>query len=176
MSDELFLVKPSKTLEQEIWNYRQEYFDYGADTVNGSSGIAHFNQFDDWLEFVLAIEKDKLSRQHVHASTFFSMRKSDNRIIGSIQLRHTLTPELEKHGGHIGYGIRPTERGKGYGNQQLLLILDIARSMKLPKVLIICDADNIPSNKTALSCGGILSCTDIYEGKRQNSYWIELHS
>ena len=76
------------------------------------------------LEIVLSIEKDKL-RNNVHASTFFSVRKSDNRIIGTIQLRHFLTDELEKHGGHIGYGIRPTERKKGYGKQQLLLALEV---------------------------------------------------
>lgn len=52
---------------------------------------------------------------NVHASTFFSVRKSDNKIIGTIQLWHFLTDEFKKHGGHIGYGIRPTERKKGYG-------------------------------------------------------------
>ena len=175
MSIDLFIVRPSKDLEKEIWEYRKEYFDFGATNVNGSSGIAHFDNFDKWLEFVLAIEKDKLSRQNVHASTFFSIRKTDNKIIGSIQLRHFLTPELERHGGHIGYGIRPRERGKGYSKQQLLLLLDVARNMKIPKVMISCYKDNIPSNKTALSCGGVLTYESIYEGKKQQVYWIDLH-
>jgi len=162
MSVDLFIVRPSKDLEKEIWEYRQEYLDFGATNVNGSSGIAHFNNFDEWLEFV-------------HASTFFSIRKTDNKIIGSIQLRHSLTPELERHGGHIGYGIRPTERGNGYSKQQLLLVLDVARNMKIPRVMISCFKDNIPSNKTALSCGGVFTCESIYEGKKQQVYWIDLN-
>lgn len=108
---ELILVKPSKVLEEKILEYKQEYLDFEETSVNGSCGLAFCNDFDEWLEVVLSIEKDKL-RKNVNASTFFSVRKSDNKIIGTIQLRHSLTDELEKHGGQIGYGIRPTERKK----------------------------------------------------------------
>lgn len=174
MSIDLMIVRPSKDLEKEIWAYRQEYYDFGATSINGSSGIAHFEDFDQWLDFALAIEYDELSRQNVHATTFLSIRKTDNRIIGSIQLRHFLTPELEKHGGHIGYSIRPTERGKGYSKQQLLLALDVARNMEIPRVMVSCYKDNIPSSKTVMACGGILTCESIYEGKTQVTYWIDL--
>lgn len=171
--DELLLKRPSKELAELIWEYRQEYFNYRETNINGSCGIARANNFNEWLELVLSIEKDKL-RNNVHASTFFSIRKFDNKIIGSIQLRHSLTSELEQHGGHIGYGIRPSERRKGYGKQQLLLVLDEARNLKIPKVMISCDKDNIPSIKTAISCGGILTCENVYEGKEQLIYWIDL--
>lgn len=174
MANDLFIIRPSKDLEKEIWEYRQEYFDFGETGINGSCGLARYDNFDEWLELVLSIEKDKL-RNNVHASTFFSIRKTDNKIIGSVQLRHFLTPDLEKHGGHIGYGIRPSERRKSYGKQQLLLAFDVARNMKIPKVMILCDKDNIPSNKTALSCGGVLTCENIYKGKEQQIYWIDLH-
>lgn len=173
MSNDLYLVKPSKELEKEIWAYRQEFLDSGARNVNGASGIARFEDFDVWLEFVKAIEKDRLSMQNVHASTFFSIRSSDHKIIGSMQLRHSLTPELEKHGGHIGYSVRPTERGKGYGAQQLRLILDVACHMNIPRVMISCNKDNVASSKTALSCGGVLTSESVYEGKEQLVYWIE---
>lgn len=170
---ELILVNPSKVLEEKILEYKQEYLDFGETNINGSCGLARYNDFDEWLEIVLSIEKDKL-RNNVHASTFFSVRKSDNRIIGTIQLRHFLTDELEKHGGQIGYGIRPTERKKGYGKQQLLLVLEIAKDMKIPKVMIICDKDNIASSQTAMSCGGISIGKNFHEGKEQQMYWINL--
>lgn len=173
MESNLFLTRPSKDFMEEIWEYRQEYFDFGETQINGSCGIAKYDDFDEWLELVLSIEKDKL-RNNVHASTFFSVRKTDNRVIGSIQLRHFLTPELEEHGGHIGYGIRPSERRKGYGKQQLLLVLDVAREMAIPNVMIVCYKDNIYSSKTALSCGGILICENSYEGKEQQIYSIDL--
>ena len=82
--------------------------------------------------------------------------------------------ELEEHGGHIGYGVRPSERRKGYGKQQLLLVLDAARQMKIPKVMISCDKDNIASGKTAVSCGGILTRESIFDDKEQQIYWIDL--
>jgi predicted acetyltransferase len=173
VTNELILIRPSLQLIDPIWEYRQEYFDFEETHINGGCGIAHFDNFDEWLELVLSIEKDKL-RNGVHASTFFSVRKSDNKIIGSIQLRHFLTPELENHGGHIGYGIRPSERRNGYGKQQLLLALDEASKLIIPKIMITCDKDNIPSAKTAISCGGILTRENIYEGKSQQIYWIDL--
>ncbi len=173
MTNDLIIIKPSSELKEAIWEYRQEYFDFGETHINGSCGIAHANNFDEWLELVLSIEKDKL-RDNVHASTYFSVRRNDNKIIGSIQLRHSLTPELEKHGGHIGYGIRPSERRRGYGKQQLLLALGEANKLKIPKVMITCDKANVPSAKTAISCGGILTNEIIYEGKAQQVYWIDL--
>lgn len=174
MPNDLLLVRPSKELKKDIWEYRQEYFDFGENHINGSCGIAFYNNFDEWLELVLSIEKNKLSRDNVHASTFFSIRRTDSKIIGSIQLRHFLTPELEKHGGHIGYGIRPTERRKGYGKQQLLLVIDEARKMQIPKVMISCDKDNIASSKTAISVGGLLTDENTYKNKEQQIYWINV--
>ena len=174
-TEELILMKPSKELEKPIWEYRQEYFDFGETHINGSCGMAYFDSFDDWLDVALSIEKERLSRENVHASAFFSVRKSDNKIIGSVQLRHFLTPELEMHGGHIGFGIRPSERRKGYGKCQLMLTLDVARKMEIPKVMISCDKVNISSSKTIISCGGILTCETLYRDKEQQIFWIDLH-
>jgi len=172
MINNLYLIRPSKILESEIREYRQEYFDFGETQVNGSCGLAYYEDFDEWLNLVLSIEKDKL-RNNVHTSTFFSVRKEDNKIIGSVKLHYFLTPEIE-NGGHIAYGIRPSERKKGYGKQQLLLILDVARNMNIPKVMIVCDKDYIASAKTALSCNGILTSEIIYEGIEQQHYLIDL--
>ena len=173
MAEDLLITRPSIKMESDILEYRQEYLDFGETSINGSCGLSHYECFDEWLELTLSIENERLKNNY-HASTFFSVRKSDNRIIGSIQLRHYLTPDLEQHGGHIGYGIRPPERRKGYGRQQLLLVLDVARSMRIPKVMITCDKDNVPSGKTALSCSGVLAYENVFNGKEQQIYWINL--
>ena len=172
--DRLYLVKPCPELEKEIWQYRQEYMDFGETRINGSCGLARFDDFGKWLRLATSIEKDALSKDGVHASTFFSVRESDRKIIGSVQLRHTLTEGLRQHGGHIGYGIRPTERRKGYGTAQLLLILEEARRMQLPGVMVMCDRANVASSRTILRCGGILSCANEYDGVAQEIYWIAL--
>ena len=171
---DLMLIRPSKAWEAAIWAYRQEYLDHGETRINGSCGLGSYRDFDQWLALAQSIVRDKLSRDQVHASTFFSMRKSDGRIVGSIQLRHFLTPELERHGGHVGYGIRPTERSKGYGTQQLMLVMDIAGDMEIPRLLISCDKDNAASSRTILSCGGTLKEESLYEGIMQQVFWIDL--
>lgn len=73
-------------------------------------------------------------------------------------------------GGHIGYGIRPSERGKGYGKQQLALALLEAKKLALSPVLITCDMDNAASRAVILANGGVLE--DVRAGKER--YWIEL--
>jgi predicted acetyltransferase len=61
-----------------------------------------------------------------------------------------------------------------YGKQQLLLVLEKAREMNIPKVMITCDKDNAASRRTALSCGGILTSENVYEDKEQQIFWIDL--
>jgi len=60
--DNLILVKPSKELEKDILDYRQEFLDYGEKHINGSCGLSHYDNFDEWLDIALSIEKDRLSR------------------------------------------------------------------------------------------------------------------
>jgi len=81
------------------------------------------------------------------------IRKSDNKIIGSIQLRHYLTEELLKDGGNVGYGICPSERGKEYGTKQLSLLLPYATALNLSKIMISCNKDNRASAKVAIQNG-----------------------
>ena len=51
-----------------------------------------------------------------------------NRIIGAVNIRHSLTEHLFNAGGHIGYGIRPSERRKGYATKLLALSLEKRRN------------------------------------------------
>jgi len=88
--------------------------------------------------------------------------------VGCTKLHHSLTEEL-KSGGHIAYGIRPSERNKGYGKQQLQLILDYADSLGMQNVIIACDKSNIASAKTAMSCGGVLE-NEVYNA--DSDEWI----
>ena len=111
----------------------------------------------------------------VKTSTFFSRRVSDGKLIGCIKIHHALTEELES-GGHIAYGIRPSERGKGYGTQQLELCLEYAGQLKLKRVIIACDKDNTASAKTAMSCGGKLVKEFEEDGILKQHYLIELQT
>lgn len=172
---DLELIEPSSEHEIRAMEYRQEYLDYGETRINGSCGFYHYSNYGEWLERVNQAKDAGTSFIKVPASTYFSVRKSDGKIIGTIQLRHYLNEELEKHGGHIGYGVRPSERKKGYGTQQLALVIMKAKELDIPKVMISCDKDNYASGKTAINNGGVLTWEgyDAEDGDIQ-IYWIDV--
>lgn len=86
-------------------------------------------------------------------STFWLVNEK-NRVLGAVNIRHALTERLLNSGGHIGYGIRPSERRKGYATQILSLALEKTRELGIEKVLVVCDAANIASKRTILKNGG----------------------
>jgi predicted acetyltransferase len=91
----------------------------------------------------------------------FWLVQDETRILGELRLRHRLTEMLAIEGGHIGYNIRPSERRKGYGTLQLRLGLEKARGLRLTRVLVTCDDDNLPSAKIIETNGGVLSGRSI---------------
>ena len=170
--NELVLVCPSTDMKEEILQYKEEHFAFGDRQVHGSGGLAYFDSFDAWLNRLQSLREISPANP-VQTSTFFSRRVANGKLIGCIKLHHTLTEDLES-GGHIAYGIRPSERGKGYGKQQLRLCLAYARELRLKHVIIACDRSNTASAKTAVSCGGKLVREFEEDGIVKQHYLIEL--
>lgn len=94
---------------------------------------------------------------------------------------------LKSYGGHIGFGIRPTERRKGYGSIILRKALDFCREISLQRVMLACYKDNVASRKTIERCWGILekefALTELknfpfeivgLDDKTVQIYWITL--
>ena len=170
--DELVLIKPSKELKEDALQYKEEHFAYGDMQVHGSGGLAYFDDYDAWLGHLDAMRNPKAASD-IKTSTFFSRRISDGKLIGCVKIHHALNSELES-GGHIAYGIRPTERGKGYAAKQLKLVLDFARTIGMHRVIVACDKDNIASAGTAMSCGGILVEEFTEDGTIKQHYVFEI--
>lgn len=172
----LKLVEVSKEYEKQAMEYKNDFISHGEKLINGSSGFIDYQDYDEWLRRIEAEKIKTASEEDTPSTTYFTIRKEDNKIIGSIQLRHHLTEELKKDGGNIGYGISPLERGKGYGTQQLALLLPRARELQLQRVMISCDKSNRASAKVAVKNGGI----KLGEGYDEESesvteiYWIDL--
>ena len=93
-----------------------------------------------------------------------------------INIRYDLTPNMLEFGGHIGYGIRPTERRKGYNKINLYLGLIEAKKLGLTDVMLDCDVNNLGSDKTIQALGGVLERqgVDPYDGSLTNVYWINV--
>ena len=119
---------------------------------------------------------ETLPKGTVIATQFFYIRKSDNRLVGMIQVRHYLNDYLSKYAGHIGYSIRPSERRKGYATAMLNAVLPYCRKIGLHKILIACVDGNIGSERAILNNGGIYEST-VYEADknlRLKRFWITL--
>jgi len=132
--------------------------------------------FRTWLERSRGISSGKsIPDNWVQAATYFLIRKSNGKILGALDLRHKLNEELLRHGGHIGYGVAPSERKKGYASLMLQKALKICKDLDINKALITCDKENIGSAKTIMKHGGVLENEIVDElGRHRQRYWIEI--
>ena len=116
-----------------------------------------------------------LPAEHVPCSEFW-LRRDDGIIVGLAELRHDLTAKLKERGGHIGYAIRPSARGKGCGTTILRLMLAEASRLGLGRVLVTCDSSNLPSARVIQKNGGRREKQTVCRntGALVSHYWIDL--
>lgn len=126
------------------------------------------------MKFVSDNEKENTKHTEVTASVFLAIREDDNKLVGIINIRHTLNEYLHNYGGHIGYSVRKFERRKGYSKEMLGISLKECMKLGIKNVLLSCDANNIASAKTIKSCGGILENEVPNDDKLIQRYWINL--
>lgn len=170
------MVKPTHEMMHSALAYKIEHLRNGETELHGSS-LLHEMEFEDWLNLVMVNSSPETVHENwVVASTFFVIRKSDRKMIGMVDIRHSLNDFLASYGGHIGYGVRPSERKKGYGTQILQMALTYARGLGLSRVMLACNQDNIASRKIIQTCGGVKEREFVHsDGKCVEVYWIELN-
>ena len=179
--EKFYLERPSEKRKNEIIDFIKEFEKYNSDT-NGTGCldlILYGYSFEEVLEKNLNMEYEECAKKEKRSQskTFLLIRKNDNKIVGSINVRWNLSKEMLNFGGHIGYGIRPTERRKGYNKINLYLGLIEAKKLGLEKVMLDCDVNNIASDKTLKALGGILTKTEIdpSDGILTNVYWFDVN-
>lgn len=166
--DRLELVKPTPEYKEAALDYINEFLQYNSN-INGVVGLNRYlDNYEGWL---VKIEEDKNripNEEKVPALTYFLTRKSDNRIVGMINIRLILNERLRMGSGHIGYSIRPTERRKGYNKINLYLGLKVCQEHGIKEVLMACDKENIASAKTMLALGAKLDHEDYIDSPNGN--------
>ena len=172
--DKIILVKPDLSYADEIIKYKEESL-AESPIINGSAGLDRLSPIEDWLEELNKRScEDTVPKGLVPSSTYLAVREKDNYIVGMIDIRHYLNEYLTQVGGHIGYGVRKTERNKGYAKQMLKLALEKCKELKIKKVLITCDEDNIASEKVILSANAKLEDIRNVDGENKKRFWIDL--
>ena len=174
--DILRLEEPTIDRKEDAIDYINEHKKYNSN-INGSGGLNRY--LDNYEEWLVKLENDKTlipNEQKVPALTYFLVRESDNRIIGMINIRTCLNEKLRKSGGHIGYGIRPTERRKGYNKINLYLGLQVLQKVGVEKAILDADIDNPASWKTMERLGGkrISTYIDETDGAECVKYEIDV--
>lgn len=174
MDNQLVLSKPTIELKEEYLSFYQEWIDSGETMVPWVIEKDPSN-FEAMVHFLLDSEKGvNLPEGWVPDSTFWLINEN-NRVLGAVNIRHRLTERLMDRGGHIGYGIRPTERRKGYATKLLALSLEKVKGYGVDKALITCDESNTASLRTIINNGGIQDTDFIEEdGNVIKRFWIEI--
>ena len=101
---------------------------------------------------------------------------ADGEYMGRVSIRHYLNDYLRKHGGNMGYEIRPFFQRRGYGKLIGRLGAEKAREFGLQRILVTCDDDNIASARIIESLGGVLEDKIWVEGHPAltRRYWVDL--
>lgn len=163
-------VVPSMEYMEQGIEYIEEHINAGSN-INGSGGLHRYlDNYQGWLEKLEQDRKCIPNEQRVPAETYYLVREEDNKIIGMINIRLVLNERLQQCGGHIGYGIRPSERNKGYNKINLYLALLRCQNLGIKEVILDCDSSNLASSRTMESLGGI-RIDEYYSEQEQCQVW-----
>ncbi len=179
--EKFYFETPSMKRKDEIIEYINEFVEYKSN-INGMGSLDKILEgytFEYALERCLNMENKEYAEKmgRCQGKTFLLVRKNDDKIVGTINVRWNLSEAMLQFGGHIGYGIRPTERRKGYNKINLYLGMKEAKKIGLDRVMLDCDVSNIGSDKTLKALGGKLERTEIdpSNGILTNVYWFDVN-
>ena len=168
------LIEPCRRLRDGFIEYAEEFKRAGEPFVHGDLDSARANfpaLLQAWRDWSAG---RNLRPDHVPESRYWLVRGI--RILGTTRLRHRLSPALRDFGGHIGYEVRPSERGEGHATRMLAMLLVRARARGLVRVMLTCDQDNPASARVMEKNGGW--CFSEASSERQGTpvyrYWIDL--
>ena len=172
----LKLIKLTKEYEKELSEMIDEWkLDQAVNHTNRSPWAIFKNDYHDFDHYLENLEIKEAKDGKVPDSVFFLLDEDRNRLLGAVNIRHYLNEKLLRDGGHIGDGIRPSERRKGYATEMIRLALIECKNLGIDRVLIVCDKDNIGSRKSIIKNGGVLENEIVdEEGNIEQRYWIDL--
>jgi len=138
--------------------------------------LLDLDEHEEWASYVRKLDawRRGLDLPDDRVPATFLVAIAGGELVGRVSVRHELNEFLANFGGHIGYGVRPAHRRRGYGGEILRQALIIARAVGIDRVLLTCDDDNGPSARVIERHGGVLE--DVRpdpSGPAKRRYWID---
>ncbi len=146
--------------------YVIEHYSNNEKGISASIGMTNMN-FKEWVE---KVNRNTTSADDLWGRYYLYLVFDNNKLIGLLNIRYDLTDELREKYGDIGYGVRPSERRKGYATKMLGYALQVLKEKEMKDAILGCYENNYGSNKTILKNGGKLYRTD-YEEKILSDDW-----
>ncbi|MBR7041030.1 MAG: GNAT family N-acetyltransferase [Clostridia bacterium] len=172
----LKLIKLTKRYEAQLGEMLEEWkADQELNHTNHSPWAIFKNDWHDFDHYLKHLENRTAEGGLVPDSVFFLLDEDRDRLLGAVNICHYLNEALLKEGGHIGDGIRPSERRKGYATRMIGLALDECRKLGITRVLMTCEKTNVGSAKSIIRNGGVLENEFVNsDGEVEQRYWIDL--
>ena len=170
------LIRLTKAYDRQLAEMIDEWrLDQELNHTECSPWTIFKNDYHDFDYYLDNLEYDQPEDGKVPDSVFFLLDVERDRLLGAVNIRHFLNDYLLQYGGHIGDGIRPSERRKGYATEMIRLSLEECKKLGIDRVLMVCDKANIGSARSIVKNGGILENEFIDEdGAVNQRYWIPL--
>ena len=167
----LKLVKLSQNHKKQLFDMLDEWYATGEKIIPYSIRKNDHHDFENYLrDLELTEPRDGM----VPDSTFFCLDVERDIFVGAVNIRHYLNEGLLLNGGHIGDGVRPSERRKGIATAMIKLALDECKKLGIDRVLMVCDKENIGSAKSIINNGGVLENEVVVDGVTEQRYWIDV--
>ena len=170
--EEMIYRLPEISDKSILQEYMQEHYDNKETSISASLGLPA-SEYSDWVE---KIQRNAFSGDEQWGKSLLYLCFENNKLIGLLSIRYELPENLTEKYGDIGYGVRPSERNKGYATTMLRYALSVCKEKGMDEVLLGCYRDNLASATTIKKNGGVLVAeNDNYnEGRISQYYSINL--
>lgn len=149
--------------------YVLEHMDHGENSISASVGLLAM-EYSDWVEM---IQTKATTGDAQWGRSLVYLCFDQDRLIGLLSIRYELPEALTQSIGDIGYGVRPSERNKGYATTMLAQALSVCRQKGRNQVMLGCYKDNPASSAVIRKNGGVLVAeNDHYAKGRISQYYV----
>lgn len=163
------LKEPTLLAKEALLDYIEEHYSNGETSIHASNCLPVMD-YDDWIN-KLGTDRTLGDKDWGVSETYLAI--DDDRIIGLLNIRYTLSSEMAEIYGNIGYGVRPSERRKGYATEMLKQAITLSGDKGLTEVILGCYKDNIASIKTIEANNGVLYKESTMQNKPAVYYKIK---